>query len=237
MANRRHLSRLAVPKSWPIKRKGIKWISRPLPGAHTLGKSMPVAIFLKEILGLARNNAEVKRVLHEGLVLINGKAVKDLRSPLGLFDTLKILKYNKTFRVLLNTRGKLMLKEIPDAEARLRPMRVNSKTTVKGGKIQVNFSNGWNLLTEKDEYKVNDVLIFDTSAKKLVKHLKLETGNLVYITGGAHSGKLSEIKKILQEGVLRKKKFILASHKEEKLKVPIEEVFVLGQDKPEISVP
>lgn len=33
---RRHLKRIAAPKTWPIKRKEHKWIVRPTPGPHPL---------------------------------------------------------------------------------------------------------------------------------------------------------------------------------------------------------
>jgi len=232
----RHLSRIAAPKSWPIKRKQTKWIARPDPGAQKLATGMPVSVFLTEILGFARNKAEVKKVLNQKLIFVNGKIVKEPNFIVGLFDTLRILKYNKLYRVLLNHKGRLMLKEIPVSEEFVIPLRVEGKTTIKGGKTQVNLSNGWNFLTDKDTYKVTDVIFFDSREKKPAKHLKLEKGSLVYITGGSHSGKVSEIKDFVQEGILRKKKFVVAKHNDQRLKIPIKDVFVIGVDKPEIQV-
>lgn len=232
----RHLSRIAAPKSWPIKRKQNKWISRPDPGAQRLATGMPLAVFLTEILGYTRNKAEVKKVLNQKLVFVNGKIIKEPNFFVGLFDTMRILKYNKLYRVLLNQRGKLMLTEIPSSEENIIPLRVEGKTTIKGGKVQVNLSNGWNFITDKDVYKVTDVVLFDSKERKPSKHLKMEKGNLVYVIGGTHSGKVSEIKDFVHEGMLRKKKFVVAKHNEEKLKIPIKDVFVIGVDKPEIQL-
>ena len=42
-----HLKRIAVPKSWPIKRKENKWIARPMPGPHSLNHSISLNITAK----------------------------------------------------------------------------------------------------------------------------------------------------------------------------------------------
>jgi small subunit ribosomal protein S4e len=231
-----HMSRLAAPKSWPVLRKNAKWIIKPDPGAQPLKMGMSVSTFLTEVLGIARNKAEAKGILNQNLVSVNGKVVRETNFIVGLFDTLKIARYNKTFRVLLDELGRLKLVEIPESEASVIPIRVEGKTTVKGNKLQINLSGGRNFLSDKDSYKIDDVLIFNTKDKKTIKHLKLQKGSLVYIIGGKHSGKLSTVKDFVQEGLLRKKKFVVASDKEERIKVPIKDVFVLGEDKPEISM-
>jgi small subunit ribosomal protein S4e len=230
-----HLSRLAAPKTWPIERKSGKWITKPDPGAHSLQRGLPIAVMLTEVLKFTKDKAEVKRALKEKLVLVNGNPVKEANFSVGLFDTVKVLKYNKFYRILIDHKGRLKPVEIPEKELDTIVVRVEGKTTVKGNKTQINFSNGWNLLVEKDDYKVNDVVLLGKD-KKPVKHLKLEKGSLAYVVGGAHSGKLSEIREILQEGVLRKSKFIIGKHKDEKIKVPIEDIFVIGKDNPEITL-
>ncbi|HKZ49827.1 MAG TPA: 30S ribosomal protein S4e [Candidatus Nanoarchaeia archaeon] len=231
-----HLSRLAAPGSWPIERKKTKWIMKPKPGTLSLQMGMPISVYLTDILKFTRNKSEAKKVLNQGLVLVNGKAVKEPGYQTGLFDTITVQKYNKTYRVVLDNLGRLKLTEIPAKESTLVPVKVRGKTSIKAGKLQINLSNGWNFISEKDSYKVNDVLIFDAKEKKAVKHLKLEKGNLIYITKGAHSGTIATIKDFVQEGVLRKKKYIVASANDEKLKVLVDGVFVIGKDDPEITV-
>jgi len=49
-----HLSTLAAPKSWPIKRKGIKWITRPKSGPHNLKSSLPLIVVLRDMLKLTK---------------------------------------------------------------------------------------------------------------------------------------------------------------------------------------
>ncbi len=236
MANKKHIIKLAAPATWPIARKGTKWIAKPLPGAHTLEKGMPLIVYLRDILQIVQSNREAKRILNQKLVLVNGIAVKEPNFSVGLFDTLKILKYDKTYRVLLNQRGKLQLIEISERELYTRPAKVVGKTTLKKGKIQINLSNGWNFITEKDVYKVNDLLLMDAKTRKPVKHIKLAKNSVIYITGGSHVGKVAEVEGFSEEGPLRKKKFILAKISDQKVKVLVSEAFVIGAEQPEIRV-
>jgi len=236
MAHKKHIARLAAPATWPIARKEMKWIAKPLPGAHTLEKAMPLIAYLRDILQIVQSNREAKRILNQKLVLVNGIAVKEPNFAVGLFDTFKILKYDKTYRVLLNPRGKLQLVEISERELYTRPAKVLGKTTLKKGKIQIRLSNGWTFITDKDVYKVNDVLLMDTKTRKPAKHIKLAKGSVIYITGGSHVGRTAEVEGFSEEGLLRKKKFILAKISDQKVKVPSKEAFVIGAEQPEIKV-
>jgi len=58
----RHLSRLAMPKAWKIKRKGIKWVTRPLPGPHSFKLGLPLNVLLRDILKLSKTTKETKSI-------------------------------------------------------------------------------------------------------------------------------------------------------------------------------
>ena len=236
MANKQHIARLASPASWPIVRKRIKWIAKPLPGAHKLQKGMALLIYLRDVLNYVENKAEAKKILNQKLVLVNGVAIKEPNFIVGLFDTLKILKYDKAYRVLLDNKGKLKLIEISDRELNTIPAKVCGKTSLKKGKIQINLSNGWNFITDKDVYKVNDILFMDAKTRKPIKHLTAVKGSVIYIIGGSHVSQTAVIDSFTEEGLLRKKKFILAKISNQKIKVPVDEVFVIGAEQPEIKL-
>jgi small subunit ribosomal protein S4e len=75
MSKQKHLSRLAAPKTWPIERKRSKWVAKPVPGTHSIMFSMPLQVCLTDILKLAKNKNEVKRILQQGFVLVDGKEI------------------------------------------------------------------------------------------------------------------------------------------------------------------
>jgi small subunit ribosomal protein S4e len=236
MANKRHILRLAAPASWPIVRKGIQWIAKPLPGAHTLEKGMPLIVYLRDLLNVVQSNREAKRILNQKLVLINGISVKEPNFSVGLFDTIKILKYDKAYRVLLTSKGKLQLIEISERELYTRPAKIVGKTTLKQNKMQIHLSNGWNFITDKDVYKTGDVLLMDAKTRKPAKHIKFAKDAAIYITGGSHVGQTAIIDGFAEEGLLRKKKFILAKISGQAVKVPASEAFVIGAEQPEIKL-
>ena len=56
-----HLKRQKIPKNWPIKRKGTKYLVRP---NSNLTKGIPILIILRDMLKVAQNRREVKRIIH-----------------------------------------------------------------------------------------------------------------------------------------------------------------------------
>ena len=131
----RHLSRLATPKTWNVKRKGIKWITRPNPGSHSFKLGIPINVLLRDMLKLARTTKEVKNILNNQEVLIDGIRKKDHKQIIGLMDVISIPKIKKNFRILLSNKGKIIAIPIDDKEAKIKPAQIKGKTVIKKGKI------------------------------------------------------------------------------------------------------
>ena len=85
-----YLKRLAMPKTWRIKRKGTVFITRPNPGPHSMGLSMPLNLIIRDILGYAENKREVRKVLMNNNVMVDGVRRKNHKLPVGLMDTIEI---------------------------------------------------------------------------------------------------------------------------------------------------
>ena len=79
MGSRKHLKRYKAPKSWPIHPKEDTWTVKPAPGSHAIEDSLPLLVIIRDILGLADNSREAKRIINTGNVLIDGRAVKDYK--------------------------------------------------------------------------------------------------------------------------------------------------------------
>ena len=225
-----HIKRIAAPKSWPIQRKTTKWITRSTPGAHKLEESMPLGVILKEILNYAETTKEVKYILSQKKVSINGKVMKDHKFPVGIMDVLTAGKDN--YRIILDKKGKLIPVSINATESKLNPKKVMKKTSIKGKKIQVNFSDGTNILS-KENYQTGDTVVF--SNKKPKEHLKFENGALIYILAGKQVGQIGVIKEIIQKKGLQTTRIIFTQGKElsETLK---KYTFVIGKDKPIVTL-
>ncbi len=189
------LSRLAAPKVFHLdKRKGIKWVAKPVPGPHPLKVCIPLCIMLKN-MGYAATAKEVRYVLQHNEILVDNVRRKNPRFPVGFMDTIAIPKTNEYYRVLFDKKGRFYFKKIGKEESVIKPCRIIGKRVLKKGIVQLNLYDSKNLLLKKDNYNVNDTVFIDITAKKskthenlIKKHIRLEKGALVYITAGSYTG-------------------------------------------------
>jgi|TARA_B100002003_G_C14143589_1_gene549828 small subunit ribosomal protein S4e len=195
---KRHLKRLAAPRSWSIPRKDKTWVVKTSPGPHNIQGSVPLLIVVRDILKYGLNGRESKRIINEGQILIDKKPRKDYKFPVGLGDIIEIPVLKEKKIVLYNERGKIILKNILIKDAKGKLCKILNKSLVKGGKIQLHFHDGRNiLLNQKDDvYNVKDSVILDILKNNIIEHHKFKEGNKALIIGGKHSSKIAKIKEI-----------------------------------------
>jgi len=223
---KRHLSRLNAPKSWPIRRKGISFIARPLPGAHTLKQGITLSVVMKDILGYAKTASELKSILNQGKVLINKTVRKDPKFCLGIMDTIEIPEIKESYVLLLNKKNKFYLNKIKNAGEKF--CKITGKTILKKKKIQLNFSDGRNLIVDKDTYKVGDSILLDLGTNKIKEHLKFVRGASIYLTGGKHLGSIGVVETIHEtKGETAK---IIFKSKKDNFETLKKYAFVIGGD-------
>jgi len=230
-----HIKRLATPRTWPIKRKQRKWVTRPNPGPHPLKRCVSLDFLLKEILHYAQTKREVKIILNQGKVAIDNKIRKDPKFPVGLFDIVSLKDVNEHFRVFLNKKGKLMLYKIKKEEASIKLRKVIKKTTIKRKRTQINFYDGANKIVASDSYAVSDTLVFTLTKNEIQDHLKFEKGAVVYITDGKQTGAIGIIDSISKPSIHQQK--IVCKKGKEKFETLKEYAFVVGKEKPVIAIP
>ena len=80
---KRHLKRLNAPKHWMLDKLGGVWAPRPSTGPHKLRECLPLIILLRNRLKYALNTKEVKYILMQRLVKVDGKARTDKTYPTG----------------------------------------------------------------------------------------------------------------------------------------------------------
>ncbi len=181
-----HLSRLAAPKSWTLKRKERVWIVRPIPGPHALKKSMPINLIMKELLHYAETTRDVKKILNSGKVLVDKKIVKDHHFPIGIMDLIEIPDTKEFFIVLFDKLGKFVLKKTKNPN--IKYCKILDKKILKNKSVQLNLDGGRNILVKKDEYKVGDTALLDLTKKEITGSLKLEKNAIIYLFAGKHVG-------------------------------------------------
>ena len=195
-----HLKRLAMPRSWPLPRKTSVWVTRPTPGAHSLELCMPVTLVVRDVLRLAKTAREVRFILHNELAKIDGRVVKDPRRGVGLMDVLTLGEDN--YRCVLDHNGRLQYRPISADEASWKVCRIEGKTTIKGGRTQLNLHDGRNILVDdpsKDAYSTGDSLKISLPDQKVVEHIRFAEGTRCYLIGGAHVGSTAEVTEYVEK--------------------------------------
>ena len=226
----KHLKRFFAPKSWKIKRKGIKFVAKPSPGPHKMSMSMPLNVILRDILGYATTNREVKIILENKNVTIDGIKRNDRRFPVGLFDTLSLNDTNEHYRVVLNKNGEISFIKISKDETGVKLCKITGKSAVKG-KIQLNLHDGKNIFAKEGKYDVGDAVLLSLGKKNEVKEkVALDKNAMIYLTGGKHIGQTGKVQDMIGNRILYK------AENGESVETAKEYAFPIGKDKPLIKI-
>ncbi len=202
------------------------------PGPHSAKGSIPLVVVVRDLLGLVDNSREAKRVLHEGGVLVDGKARKDPNFPVGIFDVISVPALDKKYRLLSDAKGRFDLTELEAGEVR-KLCRIENKTILRGGKTQLNLNDGTNILAEGD-YAPGSSVILSIPEKEIADVIEFKEGNLAVVVGGTHSGEVGAIKEIEVVRSSRPNRVIISG--KEDFETTVDHVFMIGRDKPAIKL-
>ena len=230
---KKHLKRLPAPRSWSIPRKTHFWIVRPSPGPHGIGESVPLGSILRDMLKVCDTAREARHILNNRGILVDGRAVTDPKFPVGLMDVLTLSQTKAHYRMLVDTRGRMSLVGIEEGEATWKLCRVEDKTTVRGGKTQINLHDGRNLVLPKDSYKTGTTVKMNVPGQKVVDHYELSKGAPVLVTAGQHVGEIAHVLEVQRTRNPRANVVTFT----EGFSTDIHKVFVLGTEGPTIKTP
>ncbi len=231
-----HLKRLWAPRFWRIAKKLRTWVVMPRPGPHPKLRSIPLLIVVRDLLQLAEVGKEAKKIIKAREILVDGRVRTDHKYPVGLMDVISIPRIGKHYRVVPHEHG-MKLVEISEEEANKKLCRIEDKTMVRGGKLQLNLHDGRNILIDpkKDVYKTGDSLLIEIPSQKILDHVKLEPGVLAVITEGENVGTMVKIKEVIVTRSREPNKVVCEVDGQE-LRAIKDYVFPVGKDKPLITV-
>ena len=193
-----YLKRQKVPKIWPTVRKGTKYVVRSNSNPE---KGIPLLVVIRDMLKLAQNRKEVRKAIHSRQVLLNGRKIKDEKNAALPFDLVSILsrdgKVARKYRLEFSENGKFVMVDFPD-ETERKAAKVINKKILKGGKVQINLSDGRNVVSDL-KCSVNDSVVLNFKDNKIEKCLPLKEGSPVVICEGKYLGSKGTVKKINPE--------------------------------------
>ncbi len=229
---KKHMKRITAPRSWAIPRKVSHWVMKPRAGPHGKDASMPLAMVLKDMLKVCDNTREAMLIIGGRQVAVDGRTVTDQKFPVGLMDVLTFVKIDESYRMLLDYKGRLRLVPIDAKDKSWKLARIDGKTVVRGGKVQLNLHDGRSILLPKDQYSTGDVLKIELPSQRIMKAFKLDKGSLALLTGGSHPGSVQTI----EEYRLRRGSGSNTVTFKEGFSTIKENVFVVGEKTPEIKL-
>jgi small subunit ribosomal protein S4e len=209
--------------------KKPKWVVTSR-GPHRKGESIPLLLVVRDLLKYADNAREARRIISEGLILVDKKPVKDPGYGVGLMDVVEIPKTKEYFRVLPG-KMRYSLKKIEGKESKIKPCKVINKTLVKKNVIQLNLHDGSNILVDDGKYKPKDTVVLELPDRKVTDWIKFEKGSNALVVRGRHSGRTGKINEIFPGSAIHKSLTTL-----EDLQTLTEYIFVVGKGKPLIDV-
>ena len=245
MGGRRHLKREATPAFWPIHRKKFVWALKPSPGPHPIERCIPLGVIVRDLLGFAKTMREAKKIIAQGKILIDGRVRRDEHFPVGLMDVVSIPEINANYRVLPYEKG-LILHKISSEEAKYKICRIENKTTVNGGHIQLNLHDGRNILIRSEDpsnpagniYRTFDTLKISLPDQEILEHLRLETGMMAIFVDGENIGKYGIIREIDERSSIKRRRNLVTieDSRGETYQTILDYVFVIGDKTPRISL-
>lgn len=180
-----HQTRAQLTKKIPLARKGTKYVVR---SSSHLQSSVPVLIAVRDMLKLALTAKEVKEMIKQKSLKINGREVKDTKESINLFN---IFHAGKDYILTFSPLGKFSLEETKDKD---RLAKVVGKKILKGKKVQINLHDGTNILSN-EKISVGDSVYVDQQ-NKIIKSLSIEKAKEGLVISGKYIGKKGKIRSI-----------------------------------------
>jgi len=198
------------------------------------------------MLGIAKTRSEVRAVLSQGGVLVDGNIMKEELFPTGLMDVISIPAVSKHYRILPSEKG-LTLNSIGKDEAEYKLCRVENKTVLNNGNVQLNLHDGRNVRItvkdatkpEEDIFSTSDTIKISLPQQEITAHFKLAEGASAIIVGGKNIGKHGKIAALERREAQKKRKSLVTIEdaRGNRFQTTTEYVFVVGDAKPNISLP
>ncbi|HEY7733525.1 MAG TPA: 30S ribosomal protein S4e [Nitrososphaera sp.] len=227
------MKRQMAPRFWDIRRKESQFVLSTKPGPHPKKRSYPLGMILRDVLKLAGTMREAERVLVEGKVKVDGVTRYDANLAVGLMDVIE-LSTGQVFRMVPKDSLLLTSIAIDKSEGNMKLVKVTSKKTIKGKKIQYGFHDG-KTITSEQNLKVGDSCVIQVPEVQIKNHIPFaKSATVLIITGenAGHIGKVDDFK----DGIFSLPRRALVSFEDRSVELPVEMVMVVGSDGPVMKV-
>ena len=234
---RKHQKRLSAPRHWMLSKVGGIWATKPSTGPHRLRECIPLSIILRNKLKLALTGREAKLIVNakDGNIAIDGKIRKDFKFPVGFMDVLTIIKTKSYYRVLYDSKGRFGLHKISAGEAEYKLCKVKARAMGPKKIPYIVTHDGRTIRFPNPEIKAEDTVRINLRNGEVTDFYKFEEGCQVMIKGGNNIGRVATLIKVEKHDG----SYNIIYCKDplgNEFSTRIDNVFVIGKTKPEISL-
>ncbi|XP_014675606.1 PREDICTED: 40S ribosomal protein S4-like [Priapulus caudatus] len=190
---KKHLKRLNAPRHWMLDKMTGCFAPKPSCGPHKLRECLPLVIFLRNRLKYALTGDEVKKIVMQRLIKVDGKVRTDATYPTGFMDVVTIEKTDERFRLIYDVKGRFTVHRITAQEAAYKLCKVKKLEVGPKGVPFIVTHDGRTIRYPDPNVKVHDTVKVDIASGKIQDYIKFDTGNLCMITGGRNLGRVGTV--------------------------------------------
>jgi len=193
-------------------------------------------VFIRNRLKYALNGREVKAILMQRLVKVDGKVRTDSTYPAGFMDVISIEKTGEVFRLVYDTKGRFTIHRITAEEGQYKLAKVKRVQLGAKGIPYLVTHDARTIRYPDPDIKVNDTVKIDLETGKINSYIHFDTGVIAMITGGRNMGRVG----VITHRERHDGGFDIVHLKDaldNSFATRLSNVFVIGTEKPWISLP
>lgn len=150
-------------------------------------------MFLRNRLKYALTGDEVKRIVNQRLIKVDGKVRTDATYPAGFMDVITIEKTGENFRLMYDVKGRFTVHRIGPEEAKYKLGKVRKIQLGQKGIPFCVTHDGRTIRYPDPVVNVHDTVKIDISTGKITDSAKFDIGQLSMVTGGRNLGRVGII--------------------------------------------
>ncbi|EPX72118.1 40S ribosomal protein S4 [Schizosaccharomyces octosporus yFS286] len=190
---KKHLKRVAAPHHWLLDKLSGTYAPKPSAGPHKARECLPLIVFLRNRLKYALNGREVRAILMQRLIKVDGKVRTDNTFPTGFMDVISIEKTGEHFRLVYDVKGRFTVHRITAEEAKYKLCKVKRVQLGAKGIPFIVTHDGRTIRYPDPLIKVNDTIKLNLETNKIEGFIKFDTSAQVMVTGGRNMGRVGTI--------------------------------------------
>jgi small subunit ribosomal protein S4e len=227
------LKRQMAPNFWQIKRKGFPFVLSANPGPYAKDKCYPVGLLLRDVLHLCNTMEEAKMILNSGQIKIDGVVRRDVHFGVGIMDIIEIVPNGESYRLIPKDLN--ILVPVKTKEKGIKLLKITSKVSIKGNRIQYGFHDGKTLISDDKQMNVGDVCVVKLPNIEIQNHVKFDVGCTVLVIQGENAGRIGKIEEI-KNGMFSLPKRTVVQFDDRSVELPVNIVMPIGNDRPLLEV-